>query len=217
MPIWRTGAPPPSPPRAANGGGKCPAAGCSKSQSRYVQTTIFARIGFLRGRGRLRRTGSWRRGLLWRTRRRGLGAAAQAGRRAGLCRRTNRFPIARRGEKPLVSERPPARFQEFRAEFRELLSDGAWTPPVDFPLVSKKHRQTRAFQDSVQKGRKGILLHLRQRSLMRPRPLPVQNRPGDRRRQKNSSPSCTDWWHDVAVRTGTHHATAAGRRGREEP
>jgi hypothetical protein len=36
-----------------------------------------------------------------------------------------------------VSERPPARFQEFRAEFRELFSDWAWTPPVDFPLVSK--------------------------------------------------------------------------------
>jgi len=72
-------------------------------------------------------------------------AAVRAGRRAGLCRRTNRFPDTCRGEKPLVSERPPARFQEFRAEFRELLSDRAWTPPVDFPLASKKRRQTRAF------------------------------------------------------------------------
>jgi|GEM_PF-5805431 len=187
MPIWRTGAPPPSPPRAANGGGKSATAGCSKSQRRYAQITIFVARAPHRVPSRAWAVSAHRElapGFAWAAEP-GPWAAAQAGRRADLCRRTNRFPVACRGEKPLVSERPPARFQEFRAEFRELLSDRAWAPPVDFPLVSKKHRQTRAFQDSVQSGRKGILLHLRQRSLIRPRPLPVQNPPSDRRRQKN--------------------------------
>jgi hypothetical protein len=44
--------------------------------------------------------------------------------------------------------------QEFRAEFPELLFGWAWawTLPVNFPLVSKMHRQTSTFQDNVQQG-----------------------------------------------------------------
>jgi hypothetical protein len=66
--------------------------------------------------------------------------------------RTGRFPVACRGENPLARTRRQTRLQVFRAEFRELLFDLAWTPPVDFPLGLKKLRQTRAFQDNVQKG-----------------------------------------------------------------
>ena len=182
MPIWLTGTPPPSPSRAANGGGKRPTAGCPRSQSLYVHT-IFAPHR-LPSRARVASAHrEWAAGFALAVEL-GPWAAARAGQGAGLCNRTNRLPLPCRGEKPRVSGRPPARFQKIRAEFRELLSDWACTPPAGFRLVSKKHRQTRAFQDNVQKGRKGILLHLRQRSLMRPQPLPVQNPPGDRRRQK---------------------------------
>src|ERR1700730_10401092 len=120
-----------------------PTAGWSKSQSCYAQTTIFAAPTPHRLPSRARAASAHRElapgvALAHWGGAPGPRTAARAGRRAGLCRRTNPFPLACRGEKPLVSERPPARFQEFRAEFRELLSDGAWTPPVDFPLVSKK-------------------------------------------------------------------------------
>jgi hypothetical protein len=157
MPIWRTGAPPPSPLRAANGGGKRPTAGCSKSHRRSAQTTIFAAPAPHRLPSRARAASAHREpapgfALAHQELAPGPWTAAQAGRRAGLCRRTNRFSVACRGEKLLVNTRPPARIREFRAEFRELLSDWAWTPPADFPLVSKKPRQPRAFQDDVQRG-----------------------------------------------------------------
>jgi hypothetical protein len=65
MPIWRTGAAPPSPPRTAAGNAQ-PRCVQSRKAARF-KLLFLRRTGFLRGRGRgrLRRTGSRRRGLLW--------------------------------------------------------------------------------------------------------------------------------------------------------
>jgi hypothetical protein len=185
MPIWQTGALPPSPPRAGDGGGKCPTASCSNSQRRYAQITIFVARAPHRVPSRAWAVSAHRElapGFAWAAEP-GPWAAAQAGRRAGLCRRTNPFPVAWRGEKPLVSE-CPARFQEFRAQFRELLYDWAWSPPVIFPWYQKSIVNPALSRISPKRGVRGILSHPRQRPLMPPRPLSGQNPPGDRCRQK---------------------------------
>src|ERR1700730_9437670 len=129
MQIWQTGTLPPIPPRATNGGGRSPTASCSNSQRRYAQITIFVARAPHRVPSRAWAVSAHRElapGFAW-----AAEPGPWAGGTGGACpyRGTSPFPAALRGENPLVSE-PAARFQEFRAEFRELLSDSAWTPPV---------------------------------------------------------------------------------------
>jgi hypothetical protein len=139
-------------PQSHNSCHLCPTAGSSKSQCRYVQITIFVAHPLHRLPLRARAASAHRElapGFAW---------AAEPGPWAGVpggaCpyRRTNPFPAARRGEKPLVSERA-AQFQEFRAEFRELLYDWAWSRPV-VSLGIKKASSIPRFQGSRQNGRR---------------------------------------------------------------